>query len=245
MFERLLRSSHGLTRDHGPLVFAARPGDVLRAIDRRILTSGELRRCAELRDPAEQDARAAAHLIVRWGAAHLTGRAIETLDLVQRCPGCGSTEHGRPSLPSLPSAHVSLAHTRGAVVAGVGWTPVGVDIETVRPGVDEGTGARSVVLTGAEVGRVRSAVDPPRAFLRHWTLKECLVKLGMATLDTASEIEIDPRTERRTAEGRTASRYGPLHLLDWFDGTLDAVVAAAGARAPVVAAVPFGRGVCP
>ncbi|MBY3555726.1 4'-phosphopantetheinyl transferase superfamily protein [Modestobacter lapidis] len=223
--------------DGAPFIVTARAEDVLRTLDARLLTAVERRRCAALRHQADRDARAAAHLLVRWAATQLTGRPIETLDLVQRCPDCGAADHGRPSLPGAPAVHISLAYIRGAVVAGVGRHPVGVDIEAVRS-ADAGAAALSFALTGAEVCRVRSAPDPARMFLRLWTRKECLVKVGVLTLDTASQVELDPATEQPTAEGRTLSRHGPLHLLDWFDEALDAVVAAAGSASPFLASFP-------
>jgi 4'-phosphopantetheinyl transferase len=226
-----------------PFVVTARTGDVLRTLDRRLLTAVERRRCAVPRCAADRDARAAAHLLVRWAASHWTGRGIETVELVQRCPGCGSTEHGKPSLRGLPSAHVSLAHTRGAVVVGVADRPLGVDIETVGAVRDIAGPASSLLLSGAEIRRVRSAPDPARAFLRHWTLKECLVKVGVTTLDTAAEVGIDPGTVE-AADNWTVSRHGPLHLVDWFDESLDAVVAVAGSAPPRRASFPMaGPGV--
>ena len=217
--------------DRAPLVVTGRTDDVLRTLDRRLLTAVERRRRAMSRSAADGDDRAAAHLLVRWAAAHWTGRGIATLELVQRCPGCGSTEHGKPSLHGLPSAHVSLAHTRGAVVVGVGDRPLGVDIETVGAVGDVAGVTSSLLLSAAEVRRVRSAPDPARAFLRHWTLKECLVKVGVTTLDTAAEVEIDAGGVD-AAEGWAVTRHGPLHLVDWFDGSLDAVVAVAGSVLP-------------
>ncbi|MGY1617069.1 4'-phosphopantetheinyl transferase family protein [Geodermatophilus sp. SYSU D00691] len=214
---------------------------MLRTLDHRLLTAVELRRCAALRHPDDRDARAAAHLLVRWNAAQLTGLPIETFEVTQRCPDCGSADHGRPSLSGLPAVHVSLAHTRGAVVTGAGRQPVGVDIEAVRPRDGLEAAGLPLALTEAEVIRVRSAPDPAREFLRHWVLKECLVKVGVATLDSARDIEIDPRTMRVGPDGRTRTRHGQLHLVDWFDGTLDAVVAAAGAALPVVGSFAGGR----
>jgi 4'-phosphopantetheinyl transferase len=64
--------------------------------------------------------------------------------------------------------------------------------------------------------------------------KECLVKLGVVTLDELSRVELDPTTEQDAEGGRTRSRFGPLHLLDWFDPTLDVAVAAAAHGPPVV-----------
>jgi 4'-phosphopantetheinyl transferase len=162
---------------------------------------------------------------------------MRTLEVVQRCAECGSTEHGRPSVAGLPDLHISLAHTREAVVAGADWHPVGVDAEDLRlPGLDPAV--MSFALTAAEIGRVRSAKDPSTAFLRQWTRKECLVKIGAAALDGLSRIEVDPRTERDVGAGRTVGRFGALHVADWVDGALEVVVAAAGAGPPVVESFP-------
>jgi 4'-phosphopantetheinyl transferase len=219
--------------DRGPLVVLARPGDVLRAGGERLLTPRERQRAGALRHPADRDAYVAAHQLVRHCAAALTGRPVDALELVQECADCGSTEHGRPSIAGVPGLHVSLAHTRGAVVAGADRRPIGVDVEGARTR-DLDPAVLTHTLTAAEATRVRAASDPPSAFLRHWVRKECLVKLGVVTLDELSRVELDPTTEQDAGEGRTRSRYGPLHLLDWFDPTLDVAVAAAAHGPPVV-----------
>ncbi len=216
-----------------PLIFLARPKDVLRVGDERLLTPREQRRAGALRHRADRDAHVAAHLLVRHCAAALTGQPVESLTLVQECAVCGSTEHGRPSIAGLPELHVSLAHTRGAVVAGADRRTIGVDVEAVRmPDLDPGV--LTATLTAAEAARVRSASDPPLAFLRHWVRKECLVKVGVVTLDELSRVELDPTTEQDGEGGRTRSRFGPLHLVDWVDPTLGVAVAAAAHGPPVV-----------
>lgn len=200
-----------------------------------LLTPGERRRCAELRHPADRDARVAAHLLVRWAVAQLTGRPVEGLELVQRCPDCAATDHGRPAIAGS-RLHVSLAHARGAVVVGAHSRPVAVDVERTTPGA--AAASRSLVLTDAESRRVHRAADPDREFLHHWVLKECLVKLGMSTLDTVGGLEVPAGRPRRVAGGRTLGRQGRLHLADWFDETLDAVVGVAGVRPPLVRSFP-------
>ncbi|MGY1914928.1 4'-phosphopantetheinyl transferase family protein [Blastococcus sp. SYSU DS0973] len=220
-----------------PLVFVARPAAVLEAGDQHLLAESERRRGAALRLPADREAHAAAHLLARYCAAALTGRPVATLELVQRCPDCGSTEHGRPSIAGLPDLHVSLAHTRGAVAAGADRRPIGVDVEGANT-YDATPAAMDYALTSAELARVRSAEDPPTAFLRHWVRKECLVKVGVVSLDGLTRVELDPATERNAGGGRTSSRFGSLHLLDWFDRSLGVAIAAAAAEPPAVAAFP-------
>ncbi len=219
--------------DRGPLVLLAHPEDVLSVTGMHLLTPRERQRAGALRSRADRDAYVAAHLLVRHCAAALTGRPVEALTLVQQCAACGSTEHGRPSIAGLPGLHVSLAHTRGAVVAGADRRPIGVDVERVRTtGLDPAV--LTYTLTVAESAHVRAAGDPSGAFLRHWVRKECLVKVGAVTLDELSRVELDPTTERNAEEGRTRSRFGLLHLVDWFDPTLGVAVAAAAHEPPVV-----------
>jgi 4'-phosphopantetheinyl transferase len=116
-----------------PLVPSARPHDVLKNVDRGILTVDERRRSAAMHHPADRDTEA-----------------------VQRCSECGSGGHGKPSMSGLPVVRISLAHTRGAVVAGAAWGPVGVDVESLATH-DADTGGMAWALTGAEVGQVQSS----------------------------------------------------------------------------------------
>lgn len=220
-----------------PLVMSARPDEVLRALDRRLLSDEERQRAAALRHPLDADAYVAAHLLVRWCAATLTGRPVHQLLLGQRCPECGSARHGRPFLDGLPDLHVSLAHARGVVVAGASWTPIGVDVEAVAAHAPT-TVVMPSVLTDRELAQVQSSADPSLAFLRHWTRKECLVKLGMATLDTLGRADLSSVPDAVGTDGRTRSRLGALHLVDWYDPSLGAVVAAAGHAPPVVRPAP-------
>ena len=228
----------------GPLVVAGACADVLGIVDARLLTKSEQRRSAALHHPADRDDYIAAHLLVRWCAAELTGQTPESLEVVQRCLLCGSGLHGRPSLVGLPGVHVSLAHTRGVVVAAAGWAPVGVDVERVSTdGVEMGEGSLRLipeVLTPAEVSLTQKATNVHVAFLRHWVRKECLVKMGVATLDTMRAIDLSSVTEKVVDGPRTVCMYGPLHLVDWFDASLGAVIAAAGYDPPLVRGLPIG-----
>lgn len=214
-----------------PLIRVAHPDQLPSAGGEHLLTPRERRRADALGDGDDRDAYVAAHLLVRHCAAALTGRPVEALTLVQQCAECGSTEHGRPSIEGLPDLHVSLAHTRGAVAAGADRQPIGVDVERSLAG-DLDPAVLRLTLTPAETTRVCSADDPPAAFLRHWVRKECLVKVGAVTLDGLSRVELDPTTEDAAEGGRTRGRFGPLHLVDWFDSALDVGVGVAAARPP-------------
>jgi 4'-phosphopantetheinyl transferase len=225
----------------GPLVVSASPGSVFATVGRGP-GAGARRRGSTLR-PAQQQARAAAHLLVRWCAARVTGRPLAAFEVVQRCTECGAGDHGKPSLAGFPDLHVSLAHRPGAVVAAAGWSPVGVDVEV--PGAVGGVADVLLpdVLTPAEVAEVRTAADPAEAFLRLWVRKECLTKLGVTTLDSLREVDLAGAVSRPLAGVGTWTGYGRLHLVDWSDGDTGARVAAAGYDLPVRGALPSAQDV--
>ncbi|MGY1695541.1 4'-phosphopantetheinyl transferase family protein [Geodermatophilus sp. SYSU D00814] len=216
---------------------AARARAVLDVLDDGVLTAAERRRRDALHHPADRESYAAAHLLVRYCAAAVTGRALATLELVQRCPGCGSGDHGRPSLAGLPDLHVSLAHTRGAVAAAADRHPVGVDVEG-PPVHGAGRAVPTHSLTPAEGHRVRSAADPATAFLRSWVRKECLVKVGAATLDDLWRTEVAPSPGHDPGDGPAVGRFGALHVVDWFDDALGVAVGVAGTGTPRLGTLP-------
>lgn len=215
-----------------PLAVVARPEEVLSRLGTVLLTVEERRRSAALRHAADREARDAAHLLARWCAAAFTGRAPERVSLVQHCPHCAATDHGRPSVAGVPEVQVSLAHARGVAAASAGRRPVAIDVERVGSGIGAPASA-PVVLTAAELRRLRSASEPATAFLRVWVRKECLVKLGLASLDGLGRIELDAGVEE-DGTGRAASRFGAVHLIDWVDDDLGAVIGAAGYDPPRV-----------
>lgn len=221
------------TGDRAPLIYLARPTDVLRGGGEHLRAPSERHRAGSLRRGHDRDAYIAAHLLVRHCAAALTGRPVEALTLVQQCAECGSTDHGRPSIEELPDVHVSLAHTSGAAVAGADRQPIGVDVERAPAnGLDPAV--LGLALTPAERSRVLGAADPSAAFLRHWVRKECLVKVGAITLDELSRVDVGPASADAAAGRGTRDRFGALHLTDWFDAALGVVVAAATARPPAI-----------
>ena len=87
-----------------------------------------------------------------------------------RMPGIEKTKTGKPYFPDRPDIHFSLSHTKTHVLAAVSETPVGADVETMRP-VRQGTAERV-----CSPGELR-AFD----FLELWVLKESYVKLSGET----------------------------------------------------------------
>ncbi len=174
-----------------------------------LLTPAEQARLDRLRHAADRDRFATGRALARVVVGEWLGIAAHDVALVSRCPTCGGTDHGVPTvlpagLPALapgpvqPSdgstvPRVSVSHA-GAVVA-VAVTdagPVGIDTEPVTGAVF--AGFDDVALAGSEVqalradaGRGTEADDsslPAEARLRLWVRKEAVLKAtgrGLAT----------------------------------------------------------------
>ena len=78
-------------------------------------------------------------------------------------PEIAAGEQGKPHFPDWPAVHFNLSHTAGAAAAALSDTPVGVDIERIRP-VSVRTMQR---LAGTEV---------PVEFFQSWVRREARVK---------------------------------------------------------------------
>ena len=72
-------------------------------------------------------------------------------------------ELGKPFFPDYPDTHFSLSHTAGAAAAALADTPVGVDIERVRP------------VSVRAMERI-AGVRTEAAFFRSWVRREARVK---------------------------------------------------------------------
>jgi 4'-phosphopantetheinyl transferase len=216
-----------------PLAVVASSTEVLDHPDahRHLLTPTERRRAAAFRFDRDRDDFVAAHLLVRLCAGRLLGVPADTLALVQHCDGCGSREHGKPSLAGLPGVHVSLSHTQGVVAAAAGRQPVGVDVE--RATVSEAAlGAAERVLSAAELSAMRAAVEPGGYFLRQWVRKESLVKIGATRLGAMAGTDLSALPDDTPGGSAHVSRHGSLYVLDWTDPRRDAVVAVVGRERP-------------
>lgn len=196
------------------------------------LSAEERKRVAGFSQPADRDDYVAAHILARVAAARITGSpdtpgpAARTYALVQRCDRCGGA-HGRPSLPAHPGLHVSLSHTRGAVAAACAIAPIGIDIEqwdaasaadSDLPGLSE----RERALLGAfsKVVYTHHAPSPRTlAWLRLWTRKESLVKVGETTLDGMRDVDMSglPMNEMPLRAWQRHVVHGMWAMTDWLD----------------------------
>lgn len=185
------------------------------------LTQQERARAESFADAGDRRDYLTAHLLVRQLAARLAGISPADVVMIQRCQRCGGP-HGRPVIAGHPGLHVSLAHTRGAVIAAAAASPVGADIETLRRPRFDLTLA-DTLLTRPEQRAVRQAADPHRAFLRHWVRKEAAVKVGLGRLGRLAEIDLGHLPVSGVPDDApVAAPLGPawpgMRLLDQVDG---------------------------
>lgn len=152
------------------------------------LAPHEVARAAGLHDDADRDDYLAAHLLVRIAAARLLDRDARTLVMRQRCMVCGG-EHGAVSLEDSAEPRMSLSHASGMVAAIVGRNEVAIDVEPV-PAVPDRMWADRFL--SPEEAALLPTNDPDMAAVltRWWVRKECLVKLGAATLDGLGEVDL-------------------------------------------------------
>lgn len=97
----------------------------------------------------------------------------------------------------------NISHTKGAVLAAAGFSPVGADIQIVE-GKYEPVAKR--VLTPSELSLVKHSSKPEREFTRLWTLKESYIKYtgeGMSALEGAPDFSSFERTGGRLTGGPT------------------------------------------
>ena len=78
-------------------------------------------------------------------------------------PGVALEPQGKPYFPAYPSVRFSLSHTDGAALAGVSGSPIGVDIERLRP----------------VPARLQERIAPGKTgerFFQEWVRREALAK---------------------------------------------------------------------
>jgi 4'-phosphopantetheinyl transferase len=199
---------------------------------RQFLSPAEQARAAAFRDPVDQVDYCAAHVLVRLLAATIAGTPPSALELEQRCEHCGGP-HGRPFFGGHPGLYASLSHTRGAVLAAAGSSPLGADIESLR---SQRVEARLIetVLSTAEQERLQRQSDQHASFLRQWVRKEAMVKLGLGSLGSLRQIGFGDLTAPDESDSAPvcialAPAWPGLYLMEQLDrqaGLVFAVVSA-------------------
>ena len=183
-----------------------------------LLTDAELERATSYRRDQDRRDFVAARALARIVVGDLAAMPPTGVTLHQRCETCGSQEHGRPTAwIDGTQVCVSWSHSGGAVAAVASLTPVGVDVERVGP-----MPAVAGVLSPGESRAVAEAPDPRVEFLRWWTRKETLVKVGACSIDDFGAIDLS------SGQGR----WGRWQHRTWHDPQGGFVVSLASTDAP-------------
>ena len=135
-----------------------------------LLTGAERARWASLRFPEDRARLLAAHALGRLLVAERLAIRPADVELRQTCGRCGGP-HGRPiaHVSGAQAPHLSLAHAGGLVVAAVGATDVGIDVEPLAQ-----TAAALAAIE--EVARGAGDRAAPDELVRWWVAKEALAK---------------------------------------------------------------------
>ncbi len=96
------------------------------------------------------------------------------------------SRHGKPYLKQAPEVHFSLSHCNGYAACIVSNSPVGIDIEKIRPVSPK---AYSRVCTKEELQQITYSANHHATFMKFWCLKESYGKAcGLGLSYAASHI---------------------------------------------------------
>lgn len=108
-------------------------------------------------------------------------------------------EYGKPYLPDGP--HFSISHCRHALAVACSDSPIGIDIESVRP---LKTDLVHHTMSPDEADRILSSPHPAEEFICLWTQKEAVLKLlGTGITSDLRQVLHD------TTPYRLTTLYGP------------------------------------
>lgn len=221
-----------------PIAVVASPRSLLMrhgASPSQLLAPYECAKADALRSRKARDAYVAAHLLVRRVAAMLLGRRAEDLVLEQRCEECGGP-HGKPVIVGYPGLYVSLSHCDAAVGAVAAQSPAAIDVEEWEK-LDVADLIKARMFSRAEQMELRGLRTNAqvRAAARLWVHKECLVKLGVLSLDDFGGCNLASLDLSSAFEGaRAGIVHGRFVFTEWACTSKRVTVAvAAGQRVQV------------
>lgn len=116
--------------------------------------------------------------------------ALRTVGLREKTAVFIQNDHGKPRLKAHPDSHFSLSHSGDWAVCLLSSSPVGVDVEQIRPVPELSLAER--YFAPEEAAALRNLPEPERltAFFRLWTRKESLLKcvgVGLSGLSSVSD----------------------------------------------------------
>ena len=102
----------------------------------------------------------------------LTALLASTPYTLHSTPSFLYNEHGAPYWAVGP--YFSISHCKQGIVVAVSETPIGIDIEAIRP-LNEGLVQKA--MNPQEQAQIAAAANPEQEFIRLWTRKEAYVKM--------------------------------------------------------------------
>ena len=209
------------------------------------LSPAEVNAAGRFRRAEDRLDYAASHVLFRLLAARWLGlppRDSAGLVVTRLCTGCGSSQHGKPTVDSVS---LSLSRSHGAVMAAAGptGTLVGADIELIPDGLFDGFD--DFVATPEEREQLHSQGVAGR--LRLWVAKEAVLKaagLGLAVPPAAVHLTSAGGTLREAdCPGRPEVHGLTVRPVPAPEGYLAAVSAGSGVPlVPLALADMFGSG---
>ena len=159
-----------------------------------LLPPARAERLAHVRPEARQEPLCAYALLALALRERFGWREIPEIDLAKG---------GKPIFPWHPDLHFNLSHTRGAVLAGLAGSPVGVDVERIRP-------------IRPRTGELLGLPEAVEGFFRGWVRREARAKRTGTEVGGALRREPPPVPEEA------------YHPLDLFPGYAAGAACSAG-----------------
>ncbi|MFH8621020.1 4'-phosphopantetheinyl transferase family protein [Streptomyces vietnamensis] len=167
-----------------------------------LLSAAERERSARFHRIPDRDRFVSSRVLLRAVVAGRLGLTTTEVSLRQSCSTCGGGHGPVKVVDASPPLEVSLSHTGDRVVVAVSGSPVGVDIERIRP-LEDVERMMAVALSPEERRSVAALPPSERsaAVLAAWTRKEAVLKAWGCGLTSISPTRL------------TVSSQGREHLL--------------------------------
>lgn len=160
------------------------------------LSEQRLQQALAFKHPRGQRLCAAAYLLLCQGLEQCYG--------ISEKPLFEYAGHGKPSIIGHPDIHFNLSHCSQAAICAIADTPVGADIEVVRPYKPS---LAEYVMNASEMHAINKAPRPDVMFTQLWTMKEATLKLsGMGINNHMKDVLSEHKPQIITAYG-THQRY--------------------------------------
>ena len=145
-------------------------------------------------------------------AYRLLQEALETEYNIYDQPVFDYPKGGKPILRDYPNIFFNMSHCRGGVACVVGNSPLGVDIETIRPFKSN---LACYIFNDEDYSQIITSEHPNETFVKLWTVREAIGKWSGKGLNGSMKQPIKMRDEDKGWEVKS------LVLPTCFSGCLD------------------------